>query len=802
MTSDDFDRKKDRFERVRQLFERARHLPLEARENFLLETCGDDPDLRAEIEGLLASHEDPQFLTPPEVRFPEALLKARAIEQLVGLEVGPYKIVSHLASGGMSDVYLAHRTDGQFQLEVAIKVLKRGMDTEDILRRFRLEQHALARLNHPSIARILDGGSLPDGRPYLVMEVVRGASVTVSCNRKRMNLRGRLLLFLKICDAVQYAHQCLIVHRDLKPSNILVTDDGEPKLLDFGLAKLLNPDSPFATSSRDPSPHPRPLTAAYASPEQHARETVTTSTDIYSLGILLYELLVGHRPYSSLTPGSQIHLEAIRSRAPARPSRALVDSPGMRSRSLKRQLEGDLDKILLQALRPSPAERYSTVDQFREDIHRHLHGLPVRARPHTLLYRTGKLVGRHKIMAVVVAGFATALVTAMLLSVSGFRRAQLHLRTSFEAQRERSKVLDFVESLFYSVSYKKPPKDLSLDEILSSAVERIEDQPDGDELTTALLSNTVGKLFSKNGDFGPAEELLSKSLEIRERVRGKDSLEAANSHHNLAIHCRSRGDFDSALGHARAACEVYRSHVPSHRIQLIQTLGETGACLNFLGQSGEALAALEESLAMVRGLPDLEDSIFVPLLNNLALAYLAEGDLESGSRALDEARKRIEGENAEFGVLLNNIAKLHFQRNELEAARNLVSQALVLQRRFYGYAHHDTAMSLNNLALIALRENRLDDAEAHLREALGVYRELLGDDHPSTGTTSFNLGRVLFQRENFQSSLLFYEAALASFRSALPENHPRISQASRAINRVKAELESRAPRADPSRPQK
>ncbi|MBI1765318.1 MAG: serine/threonine protein kinase [Acidobacteria bacterium] len=391
-----------RWQQVKAIFQQVAELPPGERTSVLAQIAAGDEVLGAEVAKLLAADEQAEeFLEASPV--PE--IKQATDDSAAGQTIGSYRLSRELGRGGMGTVYLAERDDAQFRQQVAIKIIRRGMDSEDILRRFRTERQILASLNHPNIARLLDGGSTAEGRPYYVMEYIEGRFIDDYCNEQQLSLADRLKLFRQACAAVHYAHQHLVIHRDLKPSNIMVTAAGEVKLLDFGIAKLLTPDDPHATLTNLGL-----MTPAYASPEQVRGETVTTAADVYALGVILYELLSGHSPYRVPSDTVSELTRAICEQEPLKPS---VRAEGMRdegggmkagSRKLfssliphpSSLLRGDLDNIALMALRKDPARRYASVEQFSEDLRRYLDGLPVRARPDTFRYRAGKFVQRNR----------------------------------------------------------------------------------------------------------------------------------------------------------------------------------------------------------------------------------------------------------------------------------------------------------------------------------------------------------------------------------------------------------------------
>jgi serine/threonine protein kinase len=442
----------ERWGLIRQIFDGALERPDVDRAAYLRVVCARDDELRREVESLLSSHAAAgDFLDKPAAHvsgMTHTLVSSgvEVPEYPPGYRVGPYQLEKCIGRGGMGSVWLAARFDNEFKKRVAIKLVKRGMDTQEILRRFRLERQVLAGLTHPNIAALIDGGSTPDGLPYLVMEYVEGIRIDHYCEKRKSAITERLKLFRDVCAAVQYAHGNLVVHRDLKAGNILVTAEGVPKLLDFGIAKLIRTE--FDTlAAAETRPELRPMTLDYASPEQVRGDPITTATDVYSLGVLLYKLLTGKSPYGQAARSDSTLRKAICEREPLRPSavvltdeKAVIPQATQRidvaeeetrdkaRRRLKKKLAGDLDMIVLMALRKEPVRRYASVEQFSEDIHRYLEGRPVIARSDTFGYRSAKFVRRH---AVAVAATAMAALTL-------FAAAIFEQRSAARAARERS----------------------------------------------------------------------------------------------------------------------------------------------------------------------------------------------------------------------------------------------------------------------------------------------------------------------------------------------------------------------------
>ncbi|MEM6335703.1 MAG: serine/threonine-protein kinase, partial [Bacteroidota bacterium] len=505
-------------QRVLEMVERAFEVPAQDRAAWVAEACEGDEALRAEVEALLAADaEADAFLEQPvthagSIREAAALLAA---ELPAEGRAGPYRLLQSLGRGGMGTVYLAQRDDGAFEQNVAVKIVRRGMDTDDILTRFRTERQILASLQHPNIARLLDGGMTADGRPYFVMEYVEGVPITRYCDEHRLSIDERLRLFATVCGAVQYAHQNLIVHRDLKPGNILVADDGTVKLLDFGIAKLLDPD--FGGVEARTRTEMRVMTPEYASPEQVRGNVLTTASDVYTLGVLLYELLAGRRPYD-LPSRLQHEIErVICAEDPARPSTAVKRVVTLRRRdgttetvspdtiserrnmppdSLKRRLGGDLDTIVLKAMSKEPARRYGSAEQLAQDVRRHLDGLPVEARPATVSYRLRKFVERHRVgftASMIIIGLTVALLSTTFVQQRRTEAALLRAETEAETSR---RVAEFFAGFFRAADPRQAQGDtLTVYDVLDIGTRRIDAELASEPNVRAGLLLTLGDVY-------------------------------------------------------------------------------------------------------------------------------------------------------------------------------------------------------------------------------------------------------------------------------------------------------------------
>lgn len=441
----------ERLQQIEGLYHAALEQDAEARAAFVDRSCAGDDVLRAEVESLIAVVSSAEtFIELPAVEIAAGLLARDLDRSLVGARIGPYEVTGQIGEGGMGSVLRAIRADDQYQRQVAIKLVKPGPGAHSIVTRFLAERQILAGLDHPNIARLFDGGVTDDGLPYFVMEYIEGLPIDDYADRQKLSTAERLKLFRAVCAAVHYAHQKLVVHRDIKPTNIMVTGEGTPKLLDFGIAKLLAPDA-SPTSANQTATTRQFMTPGYASPEQVRGEPITTSSDVYSLGVLLYELLTGHRPYNFKSAAPQEIARVICEQEPERPSTAIqrieeqTDASGVmritltpelvsKSREgqvdrLRRRLVGDIDMIVLKAMRKEPHRRYGSVEQFSEDIRRHLEGLPVIARKDTIVYRGGKFIKRHK----------AAVIAAMVVLITLIGGIVATSRQARRAERERAR---------------------------------------------------------------------------------------------------------------------------------------------------------------------------------------------------------------------------------------------------------------------------------------------------------------------------------------------------------------------------
>jgi serine/threonine protein kinase/tetratricopeptide (TPR) repeat protein len=604
--------KAELWQQVREILDQAIALPMDERPAYLDKVCTGNHALRAEVESLLRSHEDAGsvFLKNPVVDWRNARLDPGR----VGRRIGVYEIVEEIGRGGMGEVYRAVRADGQYNKEVAIKLVRVGLDTSSVLERFRHERQILASLDHVNIARLHDGGTTEDGIPYLVMELIEGTPIDEYCEDHDLTINGRLQLFNQVCAAVQYAHQRLVIHRDIKPGNILVTAEGVPKLLDFGIAKILDPSVGAETTLL------RPMTPEYASPEQIRGEPITTATDVYSLGVVLYKLLAGRSPYPEKTRTSLEFARIICEVEPARPStvrtslkgahdnfpEANRSSASANSARVNRALKGDLDNIALKALRKEPERRYSSVEQFVEDIRRHLKGLPVTAVKGSVRYRAAKFVRRNRVVMAASAMVAVTLVAGVTATI---RQARIAAANQRRAERRFNDVRKLADSLMFEIH------------------DSIEGLPGATTARKMIVQRSREYLDSlaqeSTGDTSLQRELAS-AYERLGNVEGD-------------MYGSSLGDSKGGLQSLQKAVAIRRAIVTANprnvedMIALVRAYQETGRMQWYaLGGTKEALQNLQQAISIGESAVRI-DPQNLNAIEALARAYQYLGDIQGGS---------------------------------------------------------------------------------------------------------------------------------------------------------------------------
>ena len=748
--------------RLDTLFAEALERSVDERAPYLDRACAGDQGLRADVDELLRLSADPSPRLETGCLAGGPLLRALAHDLEspdVGARVGAWRLVREIGRGGMGTVHLAERDDGAFGLAAALKILRAGDDSEEVVQRFERERQILARLQHPGIARVLDGGRTADGRPYFVMEYVEGRALDVHCDEKHLGVDERLQLFLKAGRAVQHAHRNLVVHRDLKPSNILVTAEGEVKLLDFGIAKLLAPEGePSEPATRTQA---RLLTPEYASPEQVLGQPITTASDVYQLGLLLYELLTGQRAHRALETSPASLQEAVCDHQPTRPS-AVVAS------ALSRRLRGDLDTIVLMALRKEPERRYASVEQMVEDVERYRDGLPVRARRDTLGYRAHKFVRRHAL------GVATAAAFGLLLA--GYAATVTHQARQLARERDRARtearkagrVRDFLVGLFEAADPSQAKgEEVTAAELVDAGTRVARETLGAEPEVQSEMLGVLGKVLHERASYGRAETLLAEALAIQRRLHSGDHPDLARALARYADIVTEKGDLAQAERLAREGLEMQRRMFGARSAEAAEAVGAVTTAVSLQGRYAESEALLREALAIRASLPPPQPEI-PDIWNALGISLAKQRRNEEAEDAYRAALREYRGidpaGHSDVSHVLNNLAVSLVNRGQLAEAEPLHRESLAMRRRVYGPDHPLVALALYNLGNLQRRQGRVTDAVATHREALAMRLRAFGTDHSNVAMSRHSLGLALRDGGQPREAEPLMREALAALR--------------------------------------
>ncbi len=753
----------------------------DAREARLAEIAGRDPKLAGELARLLSEgfredallDRDVSAAAPGLVREAFDRGSPQDVSGLEGRRLGPYRLLAVAGEGGMSVVYRASRDDGQFRREVAIKVARWSAAAPRIAERFAAEREMLAGLDHPNIARLLDAGVSEDGLPYFVMELVEGEPLTEYCARHGLSLAGRVRLLREVCDAVHAAHRRLIVHRDLKPANILVTGDGTVKLLDFGIAKWLAPPDETANVVVTRTGMPV-MTLQYAAPEQVTGGEITTATDVYALGLVLFEALTGERPYSL---GGKPWTEQARlvSETAARPPSEAAAAGGEPGRA--RRLRGDLDAIVLTALRKEPERRYPSAQALSEDLGRYLRGLPVEASPDSWRYRARKFVGRNR--AFTAAGAAAAFLL-LAGSVGTAWQARVAARERDQARREAAKagaVSDFLVGSFLEADpFQNLGRERTAKDVLDLGMKRIDrDLADQPEVRASLLLE-VSQIYWNLGERERGLRLAERASRETVSLHGDRSADAAATYLQVADFQDSYGRYAAADSLRRDALSIYERELPAGDPRLADALEGVGRDLETAGHPADAVPVLRRAV-------EIRERAYGSKNADTAQAwhYLAAALSDAGDPSAEEAfRRATEAWEAVYGPVhpnlagtLNNWALYEHQHGDVAQAERLYRRSLAITDSLFGPT--GGANTRNNLAKLYLDQRRVDEAEPLLRQALAEHVKAFGDTTVQTGADHVNLGHLYRYQDRFAAAEREYRTGLRIFAALLGPAHPNLA---------------------------
>jgi len=795
--------KQAQWDQVKSIVDQALSLSGQERDTYISTACQNNPEISAEIKELLRSIEESEeknFMKPmcqdrKELvsDLADELAKATARDNFIGKIIGSHRITELLGSGGMGMVYKAKRTDGEFHHEVAIKLIKRDINTEETIQRFRMEREILAILQHPNIAQIYDGGITGDGIPYLIMEFIDGKPIDQYCNEKRLTINERLDLFQKICATVQFAHTNLVVHRDLKAPNIYVTTEGIIKILDFGVAKLLDAKHTEITLL-ETRPGQKFWTPQYASPEQISGEPITTGTDIYALGILLHKLLTDSFPLEMEDKNLRQLEQIIKESPPSSPSHSLLNHTSQKEcarlrkstvSELTKKLRGDLDAIVLKALRKEHEYRYASVSQLSEDIQRYSSGTPLIARKGTFRYRTGKFFRRHK------TGLTAAVILVLFSMVfAGFYTLKIsNERDQVRMERDKlEQVVDFMTGLFEAGNPTKNPGNTNTArmflEIGMQEAKLLDDQPK----VQARIFDAVGDMYLILAEYEKAEELFSKAVNIKEEVLGPDSPNLAESLNNLAVALTRQGEYKKAADLHRKALNIQILHFGEEHPKVAETLSLFGSWIP-VTNIHEAARMRERSLEIRRSVYGDKHLIVASsymetgrIKRNLVMPDEAIHDFQ---KALDIRKLKLGPEHpdvAESMILLGDLYRLY--ANNRDSAEVYYRSALgILQDEYESY-HPALLHVLGSYADLFSEIGNYNTAENLIRQSLDIRRNVFGEDHPKTIDGLLQLSNHLYNQGKYKRAEKLHRNALNQKIENLGEDHLALAGIMRDLAKI------------------
>lgn len=729
------------WQRAEALFLDCADLPPAERAAFVERHCADEPELRTLVIDLLRGDAGTDTIGDAIGRA-AGTLSAGQPDRWRGVSAGNYTLEERIAEGGMGVIYRARRSDAQYEQEVAVKLLPTALTTDDLRARFLAERQILASLSHPGIARLIDGGETDDGVPYLIMELIDGIPIDRYCDRHQLGVDNRLALFLQVCKAVDYAHRNLVIHRDIKPSNILVSADGQPVLLDFGIARLIDDSRPGGGDATLYGA--RLLTPRHASPEQILGQNVTTASDVYSLGLLLYELLCGDYPYhiGATTRPRDIEDRIIGSETPA-PSTRLTGSTGAAAAAarqttverLRRLLRGDLDTILLKALRKEPESRYGSARELADDIARYRERRPIVARPPTFTYLLSRYWARHRPAAVGIVATIVALLAGGTAATVGFLEAREAEREAVAEARNSAAISDFLVSLFQEANPNNHAGDeRSVHELLQLGLERVDSELADTPVVQASVLETLSSVYKARADYPLAIDLLQRAVAVHE--------DGAPDDHGV----RAR------------------------------MLNDVGDLLRIQSRHAEAVEWIERAIALHERIGTLVSDDHADAVNNLSLVYQEMGRQEDARREMERAlalrRQLFEAPHPKIALSLHNLAWHHEAGGRFDEAARYAQSGIDMRVAVFGEVHPRVASTVGLLSRIERGRGDLDAAETAARRAVAIAEQIFESGHPDLSFPMYQLAMVLFEQGRSRAAADLLERVVAWERISLgPDSH-------------------------------
>jgi len=779
---------KEQLIKAKELLDEALKIDPAHREKFLDEKCGSDVELKKEILSLISSLKiKKDFLEEPLTIDENS--KDSLIDPYIGKQIGNYLIDGEAGVGGMGVVYSGTRNDKEFEHKVAIKILKYGISSEYLSSRFQIERQTLANLQHEYIANLLDGGRTDEGLPYLVMEFIDGIPVTEYCNQNNLNIDQRLELFQKVCSAVQYAHQNLVIHRDIKPGNILVNKSGTPKLLDFGIAKLIDEDLSENAEGLTKTGiwH---LTPEYSSPEQIRGEKITTVSDIYSLGVLLYEILTGEQPYR-ITSSSPVAISKIIAEENVlKPSEKVKQTTELKTseknrinliqnpEKISRQLQGDLDNIVLKVMHKDQGQRYSSVQEFKDDIDRYLKGLPVTARRDTITYRASKFVRRHK------AGFAIFVIVNLIIIVSV--AAIIYQGNIAATERDNAKtelkkfeeVNNFLLDMLSSPDPSVDGKDVKVYDLLEKATKDADIKLKNYPKIKAAIKQTLGSTFIGLGEYKKAEALLLESLESDKKLFGINSEETAKCFHQLGLCYDWIGNYQLADSFYKAGINTYEKISDEPLKGLADNLNDFGSFLTNAGYYDSTIVMLKRALDIYAIYDEEKGQKEAVTINNLAVVMHNQNKVDEAEKYYLEARDILTNlygvKRPEIATIYNNLAFIYLDNKKYEQSEEAFQKAYEIKVALLGKNHPNVGLAFTNLGMLYCIEEKYNEAEIPLHNAINLFLRTGATKDPLLAFAHYWLGRVYLESNQLTKSETEFRNSLRIREEIFPKDDHRI----------------------------
>lgn len=759
---------------VTSIVDRVLELDPDDQMQFIESECKHDPELKKQVIAFLKSINKSEGLWDELLDSNRALVNeltssGTSLEEVtkssVPDQIGPYKINRLLAHGGMGDVYLAERSDGQFHRNVAVKILRSELNQDSLEQRFLYEREILSSLEHPNIARLYDGGLTTDGRPYLVMEYVDGMPISSFCSENNCSLENKLHLFTQVCQAVNYAHRNLIIHRDLKPDNIFVNSEGIVKILDFGIAKIIDTELSNKELLKTQEGL-RLLSIQYAAPEQITLEKITTATDVYGLGLLLYEMATGCKPYDLKEKKLKEAEHIIRHLSPDLPS-SMVDDPSVSSK-----LKGDLDAIILKALRKEPQHRYQSAEQLLDDLNRYKAHLPVQAQKDSIRYRSVKFVKRH----------STA-ITSLLLVISisiGFALYHTNQITTerniaqTEAQKAQQAV-SFLIEMFESANPEESLGDtLTVYDLLEKGVQNTETLNNQPKLKSQMYE-VIGRVYRSLGEYRNARSLLEKSYQLRLQEFGLMHPETVESLDQIGILLSEEAKFSEAESFFRLSYSIRLQLSDSAGASLANTKNELAYVLRRQGEFHESKKIYQELVNGYRIHFGEEHPKTISSMTGLAAVLHAMNKYEEAElyyrKVLEIRQENLGPVHPDIAMNLNSLGALLMNTGNFEEAEELLHLSFKMRKELYGEEHRKVALTMNNLAMLYRDKGEFEKAEKLFKESLMIRIKILGENHIGTCLSKFSLAEYYLMTSRPDSAQILYSEIYPEFMKAFSENN-------------------------------